>query len=174
MEKSLELVHLLDRFKMVKAFVFDVDGVFTDNSLLISEQGEMLRTMHVRDGQAVKWAVQAGFRIAIITGGTSKGVVERFRKLGVSEIYTNIQDKYPVFRQFLEQQGLTAADVCYMGDDLPDLPILRKVGLPACPKDAVPEVLDTAAYISPLRGGDACVRDLLEKVLKLQDKWPEY
>ena len=173
MENALELVHLFDKLKKVKAFVFDVDGVMTNNSLLVNDQGELLRIMNVRDGQAIKWALRAGFPIGIITGGRSPGVTKRLQNLGVEQIYSGVVDKWPTFLQFLNHHGLVAADVCYMGDDLPDLPILRKVGLPACPADAVPEVIDTAEFISHLKGGDGCVRDLLEKVMKLQDKWVE-
>ncbi|MGI9159064.1 MAG: KdsC family phosphatase, partial [Saprospiraceae bacterium] len=94
--------------------------------------------------------------------------------LGVQEIYANMQDKWPPFKQFLDRTGFSVQDICYMGDDLPDLPVMRKVGLPVCPNDAVPEVLDIAEYISPYKGGHGCVRDLLEKVLKLQGKWPVF
>jgi 3-deoxy-D-manno-octulosonate 8-phosphate phosphatase (KDO 8-P phosphatase) len=174
MENALELVHLFDKFKFVKGFVFDVDGVFTDNALLVTDQGELLRTMNVRDGQAVKWAVKAGFEFCVITGGRSPGVTSRLSALGIQDIYSNIQDKWQPFSQFLQRSGLSPKDICYMGDDLPDLPILRKVGLPACPYDAVPEVLDIAEYISPLKGGYGCVRDLLEKVMKIQGKWPVF
>lgn len=170
----MELVHVFDKFKSVRAFVFDVDGVFTDNSLLVTDQGELLRTMNVRDGQAIKWAVKAGFEFCVITGGRSPGVVSRLSALGVQEIYSNMQDKWPPFKQFLDRTGFSAQDICYMGDDLPDLPVMRKVGLPVCPNDAVPEVLDIAEYISPYKGGHGCVRDVLEKVLKLQGKWPVY
>ena len=171
---SLELVHLFDKLTEIKAFVFDVDGVLTDNNLLITDQGELLRTMYVRDGQAIKWAVQAGFHVGIITGGRSPGVTERLAALGIEQIYTGKHEKVPAFQQFLDHYQLAPSDVCYMGDDLPDLPVLKRVGLPCSPNDAVPEVLDKVSYISPIRGGFGCVRDIIEKVLKVQDKWPEY
>ena len=171
---TLELVHVFDKMKAVKAFVFDVDGVLTDNTVHVTESGEYLRTMHVRDGQAIKWAIRAGFPVGIITGGRSAGVTKRLSDLGIEQIYTGMAEKVPPFAQFLERYDLIAAEVCYMGDDLPDLPILRKVGLASCPHDAVPEILDVADYISVLPGGRGCVREIIEKVMKLQFKWPEY
>lgn len=170
----LELVHLFDKMQAVKAFVFDVDGVLTDNSIQVTEAGELLRTMHVRDGQAMKWALKAGLPIGVITGGRSAGVTKRLSDLGLEQIYSGAADKIPPFQQFLERYGLLAAEVCYIGDDLPDLPVLRKVGLACCPADAVPEILEVVDYVSPVRGGQGCVRDIIEKVLKLQSKWPEY
>ena len=171
---ALELVNLFDKMKSVRGFVFDVDGVFTDNTIQVTEVGELLRTMNVRDGQVVKWAIRAGLPVAIITGGRSEGTRKRFIDLGVTEYYSNIQEKGEAFTAFLQRTGLSAMNICYMGDDLPDLPVLRKVGLACAPADAVPEVLAVVDYVSPLAGGHGCVRDVVEKVLKLQEKWPKY
>jgi 3-deoxy-D-manno-octulosonate 8-phosphate phosphatase (KDO 8-P phosphatase) len=172
--QEIELVHLFDKFKAVKAFVFDVDGVFTNNEMLVTESGELLRSVSVRDGQAVKWAIQAGFQVAIITGGRSEGLKKRFTDLGIQEYYSGISDKWPAFQSFMQRTGINALQCCYMGDDLPDLPVMRKVMLSCAPTDAVPEVLQTADYISPIAGGRGCVRDIIEKALKIQQKWPEY
>lgn len=169
-----ELVHLFDKLKAVKAFVFDVDGVFTDNRILVTEQGELLRTMHVRDGQALRWAIEAGYTVAVITGGRSEGVKQRFTVLGVTEYYSGIKDKGEALRSILQRTGLSAGDICYTGDDLPDLPVLRKVMLACCPADAVPEVRAVCDYVSPLGGGQGCVREIIESVMKLQEKWPVY
>lgn len=171
---QLELVHLFDKIKAVKAFVFDVDGVLTNNDLLVTEAGELLRTMSVRDGQAIKWTIRAGYPIGIITGGKSEGVKKRLSNLGIEEYYSNAEDKMEAFKAFLQRTNTLVSEVCYMGDDLPDLPILRKVVLSCCPQDAVPEVLDICDYVSPVSGGRGCARDIMEKVLKLQEKWPEY
>ncbi|MFN7326582.1 MAG: KdsC family phosphatase [Chitinophagales bacterium] len=171
---AVELFHLFDRMKAVRAFVFDVDGVFTNNEVLVTEAGELLRSMHIRDGQAVKWAVQKGYQICIITGGRSEGVLKRLQMLGVQQVYLGHTDKLPVYEQFLQQAQLSHQEVCYMGDDLPDLPILRKVGLPSCPQDAMPEVMEEVAYVSPVPGGRGCVRDIIEKVMKLRGDWPVY
>ncbi len=172
---NFELVHVFDKMKVVRAFVFDVDGIFTDNGLLITEAGEFLRTMNVRDGQAIKWAIEAGFPIGIITGGTSEGVKKRFtQQLGISEYYAGVKDKGAAFQSFMQRTGIFSTEICYMGDDLPDLPPLRKSALACCPLDAVHEVLAACDYISPFRGGAGCVRDVIEKVMKLQGKWPKY
>lgn len=173
-ESTVELINLFDKMRAVKAFVLDVDGVLTDNRMQVTESGELLRTVNVRDGQVIKWAIRAGYHLAIITGGRSEGVKKRFVDLGVEEYYSGIQDKWTAFQAFLQRSDLLVSEVCYMGDDLPDLPVLRKVALASCPSDAVPEVLEVCDYISPLRGGAGCVRDVLEKVLKLQGNWPEY
>ena len=170
---TVELVHLFDKLRAVRAFVFDVDGILTNNEVLITEAGELLRSMNVRDGQAIKWAIRAGYPVGIITGGRSEGVKKRLTDLGIEEYYSGIAEKLPAFQSFLQRTGKQALEVCYMGDDMPDLPVLRKVVLAACPSDAIPEVLEICDYISPLRGGAGCVRDVIEKVMKLQGKWPE-
>ncbi len=170
-ESAVELVHLFDKLKAVRAFILDVDGVMTDNIVHVTESGEQLRRMNIRDGLGIKIALKNGFPVCIITGGRSQGVIKRLSGLGVEHIYSGIEDKWPVFVQFLQTFGLKAAEICYMGDDLPDLQILRKVGLSACPADSVPEVLNTVDYISPVAGGGGCVRDVVEKVLKSQGKW---
>ncbi len=172
-ESTVELVHLFDKMRAVKSFVLDIDGVLTDNMILVTEAGEMLRSVNVRDGQVIKWAIRAGYSVGIITGGRSEGIKKRFTDLGVVEYYSGIQEKWSAFQSFLQRSDLLQSEVCYMGDDLPDIPVLRKVALACCPSDAVPEVLEICDYVSPLRGGAGCVRDVLEKVMKLQGNWPQ-
>lgn len=172
---KFELEHVFDKMKAVRAFVFDVDGVFTNNDLMVTEAGEYLRTMNVRDGQALRWAVDAGYPIGIITGGTSEGVKKRFTThLGIAEYYSGVKDKSVAFQSFVQRTGIKSTEICYMGDDLPDLPPLRKSALACCPADAIPEIMAACDYISPLPGGAGCVRDVLEKVMKIQGKWPKY
>ena len=171
---EIELVHLFDKMRAVKAFVFDVDGVFTNNEILVSEAGELLRTMHVRDGQAVKWAIRAGYPVGIITGGRSEGVKKRFTDLGIEEYYSGIHDKWETLQAFLRRTNTLVSEICYMGDDLPDLPVLRKVVLSCCPADATADVSGICDYVSPLPGGSGCVREIIEKVMRLQERWPEY
>lgn len=173
-QPQIELMHVFDLMRATRAFVLDVDGVLTNNDVLVTEAGEFLRTMNVRDGQAIKWAVEKGYQVCIITGGRSEGVIKRLNILGVQQIYTGKHDKLPVFEQFIREFRLSPIEVCYMGDDLPDLPVLRKVGFPTCPYDAVPEVMEAARYVSPLKGGQGCVRDIIEKVMKLRGDWPKY
>jgi 3-deoxy-D-manno-octulosonate 8-phosphate phosphatase (KDO 8-P phosphatase) len=168
---EIELVHLFDKLKEVRAFVFDVDGVFTDNTVLVTENGELLRTRNVRDGQAVKWAIKAGFPIGIITGGKSAGMLKSLKDLGITHIYSGVEDKTAALTDFLQYHQLNVSDILYVGDDIPDLPVLKRVGVGVAPYDAVNEVLEIADYVSPFSGGKGVVRDIIEKVLKIQGKW---
>lgn len=161
----------LEKFRDVHTFIFDVDGVFTNNDILITESGELLRKMNIRDGYAVKKAVQAGYRICIISGGKSEGVRKRLEGLGVTDIYLGKSEKLETFEEYVLRHDLNLHGVLYMGDDFPDRPVMRKVGLPTCPNDAIPEILEFVDYISPFNGGEGCVRDVIEKVMKLQGKW---
>jgi 3-deoxy-D-manno-octulosonate 8-phosphate phosphatase (KDO 8-P phosphatase) len=163
----------LEAFRSIHTFIFDVDGVLTNNEVLVTEQGELLRTMNVRDGLALKLAVQHGYRIAIITGGRSMGVVSRLEALGIQDVYTGIGDKMEAFQDLVNKYELEPQGILYMGDDLPDYPVMRRVGIAACPKDAIPELIPIANYISPYDGGKGCVRDVIEKVLRLKDQWHE-
>jgi 3-deoxy-D-manno-octulosonate 8-phosphate phosphatase (KDO 8-P phosphatase) len=157
--------------RRINTFVFDVDGVFTNNTVLLMPDGEQVRTANVRDGYAVQLAVKKGLRIVIISGGKSAGVQKRFDHLGVKEVYLGVANKQVVFEQVLSENGLSDKDVCYMGDDIPDLRVMRRVGLPVCPSDAVPEIKVVSHYVSPYGGGDGCVRDILEQALKIKGLW---
>ncbi len=161
----------LARFARVKTFMFDVDGVMTDGSILVTETGEFLRTMHTRDGYAIKQALRQGFRMVIITGGTSAGVEQRLRLLGIPEIYAGVADKLSVYQDWLRSEQVDPASILYMGDDLPDYEVMQEVGLPCCPSDADPAIQAISAYHSPFPGGKGCVRDVIEKTLRLQGKW---
>ncbi|KAA3639292.1 MAG: 3-deoxy-D-manno-octulosonate 8-phosphate phosphatase [Bacteroidetes bacterium] len=164
-------MNLLESFKDVHTFIFDVDGVLTDGNLLITESGELLRTMNVRDGYAMKRALQAGYLVCIITGGNSLGVNDRLRALGINEIHSGINNKIAVYNQIVDQHNLEEGGILYLGDDMPDYEVMRRVGLPACPKDAIREIKEIATYISPMEGGKGCVRDVIEKVLRLNGDW---
>ncbi len=167
-------MNLLEKFKNIDTFIFDVDGVLTDNSLLVTEQGELLRTMHIRDGYAIKQAVEKGFRICIITGGKSEGVVMRLKALGVQDVYKGINDKLNTFKSYISENNIDPENILYMGDDLPDYEVMRRVGLPTCPADSVPEIIQISQYVSPMNGGKGCARDVIEKVMKLQQKWTAF
>ncbi len=161
----------LEKFAQIDTFIFDVDGVFTDGSLLVLESGRLLRQMNVRDGYAVKVALAAGYRVIIITGGNSEGVTIRLANLGIQHIFSGIQRKLEVYEELIRTQQLDEEKILYMGDDLPDYEVMRRVGFPTCPSDAVPEIRQLATYISPLRGGQGCVRDVIERCLKIAGKW---
>jgi 3-deoxy-D-manno-octulosonate 8-phosphate phosphatase (KDO 8-P phosphatase) len=154
----------------VKAFAFDVDGVFSGN-IFITESGEQLRTMNIKDGYAVQLAVKKGYPIAIITGGYSEGIRKRFEGLGVKDIFMSCKQKTVEFEIFLKKYSLNASDVLYMGDDIPDYNVMKTVGIPVCPSDAAVEIKSISKYISSIRGGKGCVRDVIEQVLRSQEKW---
>jgi 3-deoxy-D-manno-octulosonate 8-phosphate phosphatase (KDO 8-P phosphatase) len=166
---SNSMVHEL--LKKIDTFVFDVDGVFTNSEVLITESGEHLRVMNTRDGQAVKYAIEAGYNLAIITKGFSQGVRKRFEYLGVPHIYDCVHDKLDAFNEYVQLLNLKKDQILFMGDDIPDLCLYDKVGIAACPADAATENLERAGYISPKPGGSGCVREIIEKVMRLQGKW---
>ena len=162
----------LEVFSRVQHFIFDIDGVFTDSSLLITEAGEFLRTMSTRDGFAVKLASRLGCDVAVITGGSSLGVNKRLSMLGIDPIFSGVKDKETVLKQLIEDRQLNPDHILYMGDDLPDWEVMQMVGIPVCPADAVPEIQQLSVYVSPFPGGGGCVRDVIEKTLRVQGKWP--
>ena len=162
----------LEKFKQIDTFIFDVDGVLTDGRFLITEAGELLRSMNAKDGLAMKLALNAGYKMFIVTGGRSVGVIDRLKALGIQKVYAGVHDKLTKYKELLELFDLDEEKILYMGDDLPDYPVMRRVGMPCCPADAVQEVKSVSFYISPRAGGDACVRDVIEKVLKLNGDWP--
>lgn len=155
----------------ITTFVFDVDGVFTDNNVLITEQGELLRKMSVKDGYALKTAIDKGYNVCIITGGRSEGVRKRFQGLGVKDIYLGAHHKIEQLNEYFDKHKIDPKTVLYMGDDMPDIPPMELVGLPTCPQNAVPEVKDVCKYISNKQGGSECVRDVIEQVLKVRGDW---
>jgi 3-deoxy-D-manno-octulosonate 8-phosphate phosphatase (KDO 8-P phosphatase) len=165
------IMNVLELFKEITTFVFDVDGVLTDGTVLLLENGLQARQMHIKDGLALQMAMKAGYRVLIISGGSSEPVIRRLQYLGVEEVHLGLKDKLLFFEGIREQKGLQWKEVLYMGDDLPDIPVLQKAGLACCPHDAVAEVKETAHYISPVQGGRGCVRDVIEKVLKLNGHW---
>jgi 3-deoxy-D-manno-octulosonate 8-phosphate phosphatase (KDO 8-P phosphatase) len=164
---------LLELFKTVTTLVFDVDGVLTDGTLTILPNGVMARKMNVKDGYALQLAVKKGYNIAIISGGNSEEVTERLNKLGIAEVYMRVTDKVGVLTDYLQKQNLSWQEVLYMGDDIPDMTVMKKVGIACCPLDAVEEIKEISAYISPLNGGYGCCRDVIEKVLKLRGHWSD-
>ena len=166
------MINLLEPFNYIKTMIFDIDGVFTDSRLTVFEDGSMIRVMNVRDGYAVKEALRAGIQLIVITGGSSMGVVKRLKGLGIKEIYWGIQDKMGTYEEIIAKHGLDEALIMYMGDDLPDYQVMRRVGFPVCPADAATEIIKIAQYISPMSGGAGCVRDVIEKTLRVQGNWP--
>ncbi|MDD2196320.1 MAG: HAD hydrolase family protein [Bacteroidales bacterium] len=160
-----------EKLHSVKAFAFDVDGVFTDGTVIVHPSGELVRASNTRDGYAVHEAVKQGFPVAIITGGKSEVVRERFRGLGVTDIYLDAMDKVDALEDFRFKYGLELGEIVYMGDDIPDYEVMKRVGFPTCPSDAATEIIAISTYISSYAGGKGCVRDIIEQVLKLKGLW---
>ena len=158
----------------ITTFVFDVDGVLTDGTITITTNGEMLRTMHTKDGYAIKAALKAGFNVCIISGGTNEGVRERLKALGVTDIYLGAHHKKDELREYMDSYSIKPEQALFMGDDLPDYEVMQMVGLACCPQDAVPEIKAISHYISHKDGGKGCVRDIIEQVLKVQGKWQQH
>ena len=155
----------------ITTFIFDVDGVLTDGSVFVSTEGEMLRTMNIRDGYALKSAVDCGYNVCIISGGSNEGVRVRLRNLGITDIHLGTPDKVATFDEYTDIYNIKPEQVLYMGDDIPDIPVLKSAGLSACPQDAVSDVKQMVAYQSPFEGGKNCVRDIIEQTLRVQGKW---
>jgi 3-deoxy-D-manno-octulosonate 8-phosphate phosphatase (KDO 8-P phosphatase) len=164
-------MNILELFQKITTFIFDVDGVLTDGTVLVLEDGLQARRMNIKDGFALQMAEKNGYKVLIISGGNSPQVVQRLEKLGITDVHMSVLDKKEFVENYISANKLKTEEVLYMGDDLPDLPALSVVGLPCCPADAVMEVKEAVQYISPLNGGFACVRDVIEKVLKLNDHW---
>lgn len=164
-------MNVLSIFKNIKAFILDVDGVLTDGSLLILNDGQMVRRMNIKDGYALQLAIKKGYPILVISGGDSDAVITRLQKLGLNEIFMKVADKKPHVLTFMSKYGLSAEEVLYMGDDMPDLEAMQLAGLPCCPADAVSDIKSISKYISPIEGGYGCVRDVIEKVMKLRGHW---
>lgn len=157
--------------KRIKAIVFDVDGVLSGETITLHPNGEPMRTVNIKDGYAIQLAMKMGLRIAILTGGKTESVRKRYENLGVKDIYMGCEVKMKAYKEFMERYRLDDAEVMYMGDDIPDLEIMRKVGCPVCPADACEEVKEASIYISDRRGGYGCGRDVVEQTLRAQDKW---
>uniref|UniRef100_UPI003217D9EE KdsC family phosphatase n=1 Tax=uncultured Draconibacterium sp. TaxID=1573823 RepID=UPI003217D9EE len=160
-----------EELKEVKAFVFDVDGVLSKDISPLNEDGDPVRTANVKDGFAIRSAIKAGYPIAIITGGYIERVRLRYEKLGVQHFYDKARDKTACLYDFMSKTGIDAKNVLFMGDDLVDYRVMKEVGIPTCPKDAVQEIKLISKYISDRKGGEGCVRDVIEQALKSQDKW---
>lgn len=157
----------------IKLFAFDYDGVFSSGTILLMPDGSQVRSASVRDGFAVQWAVKQGLQLALVTGGKEVAVRERLSKLGVQHLHLGASNKLEVVTELMDSLDLKWNQVAYMGDDMPDVPVLERVGLAACPADAVPEVRAICHYVSPFPGGSGCVRDLLEQFMKLHNLWEQ-
>ena len=155
----------------IKTFIFDVDGVLTDGKVLVTTKGEMFRALDTKDGYAIKCAIVQGYKIVIISGGTNEGIRDRFKALGISDIYLGAHHKLDPFQDLIDNYDLNPEEILFVGDDIPDIPIMEKVGISCCPADAVSDVKSIVNYISHKNGGQGCVREIIEQVLRVQGKW---
>lgn len=169
MEKSFK-----ELMNDITTFILDVDGVLTDGTIHVTQNGEMLRNMNIRDGYAMKAAVENGYNVCIISGGKNDGVRIRLNNLGIQEVHLGVHDKVVILQEYLKNYNIDASQVLYMGDDIPDYWVMQKVGLPSCPQDAVPEIKSVSKYISHKLGGQGAVRDVIEQVMKVQGKWLQH
>ena len=165
------MTNFKEGLQKIKAFAFDVDGVLSSPEVYLHPTGDLMRSMNTKDGYALQYAVKRGYPIAIITGGNTESVALRFRGLGITDIYLASSYKTEDFNDFIFKYDLSPEQVLYMGDDLPDYEVMKKVGVPCCPADAVEEIKSVSHYISPYGGGKGCVRDVIEQVLRLHGRW---
>lgn len=161
----------LEQIKHIKAFILDVDGVLTDGNILVTETGEQHRKFNIKDGYALQLAIKRGYHVVILSGGRSKGIELRLKGLGITEVFLGLDSKIEAYQNFLENSRLSSDEILYMGDDIPDLAVTKLVGLATCPADAVEEIKAVCHYVSPKNGGDGCVRDIIEKVMKVRGDW---
>lgn len=164
-------MNVLEHFQDITTFVFDVDGVLTNGQVLLLENGLQARSMNIKDGLALQMAIRNSYHVLILSGGSSEPVISRLQYLGLSEIHLGLKDKLQFLESWMESNFVKWPELLYMGDDLPDIPVLEKAGLACCPADSAIEVKKISKYISPLEGGKGCVRDVIEKVLKLNGHW---
>ncbi|MBE6303987.1 MAG: HAD-IIIA family hydrolase [Bacteroidales bacterium] len=157
--------------KKIKALVFDVDGVLSKETIPMHPSGEPMRTVNIKDGYALQLAVKAGYRVAIITGARTEAVKVRYRGLGITDVYVGASVKKDIFEEFLYMYELSPEEVMYMGDDIPDYEVMQMCGLPCCPADAATDIKNIAKYISPVKGGEGCGREVIEQIMRAQDKW---
>jgi 3-deoxy-D-manno-octulosonate 8-phosphate phosphatase (KDO 8-P phosphatase) len=164
-------MNILDQFKQITTFVFDVDGVLTDGTLFVFDDGQFVRRMNIKDGFALQLAVKKGYRVAVISGGASDAVIQRLNRLGINDVFMSVTDKKGKLTEYARQHNLKWSEVLFMGDDIPDYEVMKLVGMACAPADAATEIKQIAKYIAQLPGGQGCVREVIEKVLKLNNNW---
>lgn len=157
--------------KKIRGLAFDVDGVLSANNVFLWDGAQPSRTANIKDGYALQLSVKQGMEVAIITGGRSEAVRARYMGLGIDRVYIGASVKIVTFEEWMEEKGLAPEEVLYMGDDIPDYEVMKRCGLPCCPSDAAEEIKDIALYVSPKKGGDGCVRDVVEQVLRAKGLW---
>ena len=156
---------------LIRSIIFDVDGVLSCQTIPLSPLGEPVRTVNIHDGYAIQLAVKKGLHLAIITGGRGEELLLRYQRLGLTDIVMNAGVKVVAYEQLKQRCGFNDEEIIYMGDDIPDYELMKRVGCPCCPADACPEIKEVSCYVSRYPGGQGCVRDVIEQVLRAQNKW---
>jgi 3-deoxy-D-manno-octulosonate 8-phosphate phosphatase (KDO 8-P phosphatase) len=164
-------MNVLEKFLPITTVILDMDGVLSDGSLLITPDGEWVRKMNIKDGYILQLAVKKGYRVMVITGSSSSPVEKRLNRLGINMVYQNVKDKMMLLKTLMAEHAFSSVETLYMGDDIPDLDVMKFCGLSCCPADSSRDILAIADYISPVKGGEGCVRDVLEKLMRVQGKW---
>jgi len=157
--------------KDVNTFIFDYDGVMTDGKVILMDEGQPLRSANVKDGYVLQLIVKLGFNVVIISGGFSRSMENRFGTLGIKDVFLGTKNKEIVLKKYLSDRNIDPKHVVYMGDYIPDYYVMKMIGIPVCPADAVEEIKEISIFISDKKGGEGCVRDIVEQVLKVQGKW---
>jgi 3-deoxy-D-manno-octulosonate 8-phosphate phosphatase (KDO 8-P phosphatase) len=171
MANNLRNLNFKEILKNTEALFFDIDGVLSSSIVNIGENGELIRSTNVKDGYILKYALKKGLIICIISGGLSESVKKRFESLGISDVIIGSKRKTSEFNALIRKYSLNPANVLFMGDDIPDYEVMKLVGIPCCPADAADEIKEISIYISPQKGGEACVRDITEQVLRAKSLW---
>ena len=162
---------MLENLKNISCFIFDVDGVLTNGEVIVMPNGVLVRKMNIKDGYAIQLAIKKGYHVWIISGGNSTEVKERLQNLGVKEVYMGINDKLALVQKLVAEHQVPLTNIMYMGDDMPDYEAMQLVGIAACPNDAAHDIKNISNYITLAKGGEGCAREVIEKVLKLNDHW---
>ncbi|MBC8320150.1 MAG: HAD hydrolase family protein [Bacteroidetes bacterium] len=160
-----------EKLKKITTFMFDYDGVMTDGALILQHEGHPLRSANVKDGYVLQLAIKLGYNVVIISGGFSQSVENRFGALNITDVFLGVKDKVEIFNEYIKNKKIDPEEIIFMGDDIPDLRVMKLVGVPVCPSDACEEIKEISIYISDKSGGKGCVRDIIEQVLKVQGKW---
>ncbi len=155
----------------INSFIFDVDGVLTNGMVTTLPDGDQIRTMNIKDGYALQYAIKKGYNIAIISGGSSESVRTRLNGLGITDVYLKASNKIAIFENYIKEKNILAENILYMGDDIPDYHVMQKCGVATCPKDAAIEIKSISDYISDKNGGQGCVRDIIEQVMRCNGDW---
>lgn len=161
----------LEKFKQIRNFIFDIDGVLTDGSITLMSDGSQVRKMNIKDGYAIQLAIKKGYHISVISGGSSEMAKKRLQGLGVEDIHLKCNNKLEALEEIKHTYEIELERTLYMGDDMPDYLVMKEVGLATCPANAAIEIQEIAHYVSAFKGGEGCVRDVIEKVLKINSHW---